>query len=198
MSPMHDRDGKIWQDGQLVDWRSATIHVLTHSLHYGMSVFEGVRAYKTQNGPPSSACLEHTKRLLNSAKIFQMNVPYDMDTLMEAQKEVIRANHLESGYIRPIIWGRLRNARRIREKEHHPYRHRRMALGRLSRRRRHQQGHPCQGLFIQPSPRQRVAGSRQGIRLLHQLDPRQSGSHCRRLRRSPVTRHGRLCFRRFR
>ena len=101
---MHDRDGKIWQDGQLVDWRSATIHVLTHSLHYGMSVFEGVRAYKTQNGTAIFRLPEHTKRLLNSAKIFQMNVPYDMDTLMEAQKEVIRANHLESGYIRPIIW----------------------------------------------------------------------------------------------
>ena len=104
MSPMHDRDGKIWQDGQLVDWRSATIHVLTHSLHYGMSVFEGVRAYKTQNGTAIFRLPEHTKRLLNSAKIFQMNVHYDMDTLMEAQKEVIRANHLESGYIRPIIW----------------------------------------------------------------------------------------------
>ncbi len=101
---MHDRDGKIWQDGKLIDWRSATIHVLTHSLHYGMSVFEGVRAYKTEKGTAIFRLAEHTKRLLNSAKIFQMNVPYDMDTLMEAQKQVIRENHLESGYIRPIIW----------------------------------------------------------------------------------------------
>lgn len=104
MSPMHDRDGKIWQDGKLIDWRSATIHVLTHSLHYGMSVFEGVRAYKTEQGTAIFRLFEHTKRLLNSAKIFQMNVPYDMETLMEAQKQVIRANGLESGYIRPIIW----------------------------------------------------------------------------------------------
>ena len=104
MSSMHDRDGKIWQDGKLIDWRSATIHVLTHSLHYGMSVFEGVRAYKTEKGTAIFRLAEHTKRLLNSAKIFQMNVPYDMDTLMEAQKQVIRENHLESGYIRPIIW----------------------------------------------------------------------------------------------
>lgn len=104
MSPMHDRDGKIWQDGKLIDWRSATIHVLTHSLHYGMSVFEGVRAYKTEQGTAIFRLYEHTKRLLNSAKIFQMNVPYDMETLMEAQKQVIRANGLESGYIRPIIW----------------------------------------------------------------------------------------------
>ena len=104
MSPMHDRDGKIWQDGQLVDWRSATIHVLTHSLHYGMSVFEGVRAYKTQNGTAIFRLPEHTKRLLNSAKIFQMNVPYDMDTLIARMQCRHSANHLESGYIRPIIW----------------------------------------------------------------------------------------------
>ena len=104
MSPMDDRDGKIWQDGKLIDWRSAKIHVLTHSLHYGMSVYEGVRAYKTEKGTAIFRLFEHTKRLLNSAKIFQMNVPYDMDTLMKAQKQVIRENHLESGYIRPIIW----------------------------------------------------------------------------------------------
>lgn len=101
---MDDRDGKIWQDGKLIDWRSAKIHVLTHSLHYGMSVFEGVRAYKTEKGTAIFRLFEHTKRLLNSAKIFQMNVLYDMDTLMKAQKQVIRKNHLESGYIRPIIW----------------------------------------------------------------------------------------------
>lgn len=104
MSPMDDRDGKIWMDGKLTDWRSAKIHVLTHSLHYGMSVFEGVRAYKTDKGTVIFRLVEHTKRLLNSAKIFQMNVPYDMDTLMEAQKQVIRENRLETGYIRPIIW----------------------------------------------------------------------------------------------
>lgn len=104
MSSMDDRDGKIWMDGQLTDWRSAKIHVLTHSLHYGMSVFEGVRAYKTDKGTVIFRLAEHTKRLLNSAKIFQMNVPYDIDTLMDAQKQVIRENRLETGYIRPIIW----------------------------------------------------------------------------------------------
>ena len=104
MSPMDDRDGKIWMDGKLTDWRNAKIHVLTHSLHYGMSVFEGVRAYKTDKGTVIFRLVEHTKRLLNSAKIFQMNVPYDMDTLIEAQKQVIRENRLETGYIRPIIW----------------------------------------------------------------------------------------------
>lgn len=102
--PMHNRDGKIWMDGKLIEWRDASIHVLTHSLHYGMAVFEGVRAYKTDKGPAIFRLPEHTRRLLNSAKIFQMAVPYDYDTLIQAQKEVIRANNLDSGYIRPIIW----------------------------------------------------------------------------------------------
>ena len=99
-----DRDGKIWLDGKLVDWRSAQIHVLTHSLHYGMAVFEGLRAYSTQNGTAIFRLPEHTQRLLNSSKIFQMNVSYDKETLMEAQKEVVRANNLKSCYIRPIVW----------------------------------------------------------------------------------------------
>ncbi len=102
--PMHSRDGKIWMDGKLIEWRDANIHVLTHSLHYGMAVFEGVRAYKTDKGPAIFRLPEHTRRLLNSAKIFQMKVPYDYDTLMDAQKEVIRANNLDSGYIRPLVW----------------------------------------------------------------------------------------------
>jgi len=102
--PMHARDGKIWKDGELIDWRDAKIHVLTHSLHYGMAVFEGVRAYETVKGTAIFRLQEHTRRLLNSAKIFQMAVPYDMDTLMEAQKQVVRANELASCYIRPLIW----------------------------------------------------------------------------------------------
>ncbi len=101
---MADRDGKIWKDGQLVDWREANLHMLTHSLHYGMAVFEGVRAYKTVDGTAIFRLKEHTQRLFNSAKIFQMAVPYDFDTLVEAQKEVVRANNLESCYLRPLIW----------------------------------------------------------------------------------------------
>jgi branched-chain amino acid aminotransferase len=101
---MADRDGSIWMDGKLVDWRSANVHVLTHSLHYGMAVFEGVRAYKTPEGTAIFRLQEHTRRLLNSAKIFQMKVGYDADTLMAAQCEVVRANKLESCYLRPLIW----------------------------------------------------------------------------------------------
>lgn len=101
---MADRDGKIWKDGKLVDWRDANLHMLTHSLHYGMAVFEGVRAYKTVDGTAIFRLKEHTQRLYNSAKIFQMAIPYDMETLIEAQKEVVRANQLESCYLRPLVW----------------------------------------------------------------------------------------------
>ena len=101
---MADRDGKIWKDGQMVDWRDATLHMLTHSLHYGMAVFEGVRAYNTAHGTAIFRLKEHTQRLFNSAKIFQMKVPFDMETIMNAQLEVVRANKLESCYLRPLVW----------------------------------------------------------------------------------------------
>jgi branched-chain amino acid aminotransferase len=101
---MADRDGKIWKDGHMVDWRDATLHMLTHSLHYGMAVFEGVRAYNTANGTAIFRLKEHTQRLFNSAKIFQMKVPFDMDTIMNAQLDVVRANKLESCSLRPLVW----------------------------------------------------------------------------------------------
>lgn len=101
---MSDRDGKIWKDGQLIDWRDANIHILTHSLHYGMAVFEGVRAYKTDKGTAIFRLCEHTERLFNSAKIFQMNIPFDQETVMQAQLQVVRENKLESCYLRPLVW----------------------------------------------------------------------------------------------
>ena len=104
MSTMADRDGKIWMDGQLIDWRDAKVHVLTHSLHYGMGVFEGLRAYETPQGTAIFRLSEHTKRLLQSAKIFQIQIPFDQDTLIRAQCEVVRANQLRSCYIRPLVW----------------------------------------------------------------------------------------------
>jgi branched-chain amino acid aminotransferase len=101
---MEDRDGKIWMDGQLVDWREAKIHVLTHTLHYGCGAFEGVRAYHTAQGTAIFRLREHTERLFNSAKILRMKIPYSVEQVMEAQKEVVRANQLESCYIRPLVW----------------------------------------------------------------------------------------------
>ncbi|MBK6005490.1 branched-chain amino acid transaminase [Ramlibacter ginsenosidimutans] len=108
MSPvapsMADRDGKIWMDGELVDWRDAKIHVLTHTLHYGCGVFEGVRAYNTVNGTAIFRLQEHTDRLFNSAKILRMQIPFSKEQVNEAQKQVVRANKLESCYIRPLAW----------------------------------------------------------------------------------------------
>ena len=101
---MADRDGFIWYDGKLVPWREATTHVLTHSLHYGLAVFEGVRAYNTVNGTAIFRLAEHTQRLLNSGKIYMMDIPYSKEVLMEAQLEVVRANKLESCYLRPIAF----------------------------------------------------------------------------------------------
>jgi branched-chain amino acid aminotransferase len=101
---MDDRDGWIWYDGELVPWRSATTHVLTHSLHYGLAVFEGVRAYQTVSGTAIFRLKEHTDRLFNSAHIYMMKLPYDRQTIMQAQQEVVRANKLDSCYIRPIAF----------------------------------------------------------------------------------------------
>jgi branched-chain amino acid aminotransferase len=101
---MADRDGFIWHDGKLVPWREATTHVLTHSLHYGLAVFEGLRAYKTADGTAIFRLKEHTDRLFNSAHIYMMKMPYGKEELMEAHKEVVRANKLESCYLRPIAF----------------------------------------------------------------------------------------------
>jgi branched-chain amino acid aminotransferase len=102
---LDDRDGKIWMDGELVDWRDAKIHVLSHTLHYGCGAFEGVRAYKTADGSTAIFRLaEHTERLFNSAKILRMKIPFTQEQLNEAQKQVVRENKLESCYLRPLIW----------------------------------------------------------------------------------------------
>jgi branched-chain amino acid aminotransferase len=102
---MADRDGFIWYDGKLVPWREANTHVLTHSLHYGLAVFEGVRAYKTESaGTAIFRLKEHTDRLFNSAKIYMMEIPYSKQQLMDAQREVVRVNKLESCYLRPLAF----------------------------------------------------------------------------------------------
>ena len=97
--------GSIWLDGELVPWGEAKVHVLTHTFHYGLGVFEGVRAYETAD---QGACIfrlkEHTDRLFRSAKILQMDMPFDKDTLNEAQREVVRVNNLKEGYIRPMCF----------------------------------------------------------------------------------------------
>ncbi|MDE2594235.1 MAG: branched-chain amino acid transaminase [Burkholderiales bacterium] len=101
---MDDRDGKIWMDGQMVEWRDAKIHVLTHTLHYGCGAFEGVRAYKTDKGTAIFRLKEHTERLFNSAKILRMPMTFTQQELMQAQLDVVKANNLESCYLRPLVW----------------------------------------------------------------------------------------------
>lgn len=101
---MSDRDGKIWMDGQLVDWRDAKIHVLTHTLHYGCGAFEGVRAYQAARGTAIFRLEEHTERLFNSAKILRMDIPFTLEQAMQAQIDVVRANGFDSCYIRPLTW----------------------------------------------------------------------------------------------
>jgi len=109
MQTMADRDGVIWFDGEMVDWRDAKIHVLTHTLHYGMGVFEGLRAYKTEQGAAIFRLQAHTDRLFESANIMNMTIPFDKDTLNKAQKAAVAENNLESAYVRPMCfygeWG---------------------------------------------------------------------------------------------
>ena len=96
---------KIWMDGKFVDWHDATVHVLSHTLHYGMGAFEGIRAYKTPNGVAMFRLKDHMDRLLRSCKILMMDVPYDANDLCDAAKELVRVNELPEGcYIRPIVY----------------------------------------------------------------------------------------------
>ncbi len=99
-----DRDGFIWFNGELVPWRDAKVHVLTHTLHYGLGVFEGVRAYQTPKGPCIFRLREHTRRLFNSAHILGLELPYSADEINAAQVETLRANGLGEGYLRPMAF----------------------------------------------------------------------------------------------
>ena len=95
---------KIWMDGRLVDWDDAKIHVLTHTLHYGCGVFEGIRAYETDRGPAVFRLTPHIKRLFRSAKIYMLDIPFTEEELIEATKETVRASGLDSCYIRPLVY----------------------------------------------------------------------------------------------
>lgn len=104
MNTMDDRDGVIWLDGKLIPWREAKVHVLTHTLHYGMGVFEGVRAYQAMSGTAIFRLEEHTDRLFRSAHILGMPIPYDKKALSRVQRLVVRENGLETAYIRPMCF----------------------------------------------------------------------------------------------
>ncbi len=99
-----DRDGVIWFDGELVPWREAKVHVLTHTLHYGLGVFEGVRAYATENGPAIFRLYDHTDRLFRSAHILNFEIPWSKEEINEAQIQVVRENKLKEAYLRPMCF----------------------------------------------------------------------------------------------
>ncbi|MBS02563.1 MAG: branched chain amino acid aminotransferase [Gammaproteobacteria bacterium] len=101
---MADRDGVIWFDGELVDWREARVHVLTHTLHYGLGVFEGVRAYATDDGPQIFRLHDHTDRLFRSAHILRFPIQFSKEEINEAQLTVVRENNLDEAYIRPMCY----------------------------------------------------------------------------------------------
>ena len=101
---MADRDGLIWLDGEMVPWREAKTHVLTHTLHYGLGCFEGVRAYNTANGPAIFRLKEHTDRLFRSAHILNMKMPFTKEQVNEAQRAAVRENNLDEAYLRPMVF----------------------------------------------------------------------------------------------
>jgi len=99
-----DESGKIWFNGNIVDWKNANLHVLSHVVHYGSSVFEGIRCYNTKNGPAVFRLQEHVQRLVNSAKIYRMNIPYSVEELSKAIIGIIKINNLKKCYIRPVAF----------------------------------------------------------------------------------------------
>ncbi|MFP3979676.1 MULTISPECIES: branched-chain amino acid transaminase [Marinobacter] len=101
---MADRDGVIWLDGEMVPWREAKTHVLTHTLHYGLGCFEGVRAYNTANGPAIFRLQDHTDRLFRSAHILNMKMPFSKEELNAAQLAAVRENNLDEAYLRPMVF----------------------------------------------------------------------------------------------
>ena len=190
---MSDRDGFIWHDGKLVPWRDATTHVLTHTLHYGMGVFEGVRAYKAAKGTAIFRLQEHTDRLFNSAHIFQMKMPFDKETVMEAHREVVRSNKLESCYIRPIcFYGSEAMGIAATTLSTH------VAIaawpwGAYLGDEGMQKGIRVKDFQLHPPSCQRKHVPRKVCHHLRKLHPRTSGSRQRQLRRGLAARCGRLC-----
>ncbi len=161
---MADRDGVIWLDGELVPWREAKVHVLTHTLHYGMGVFEGVRAYETDAGTAIFRLEAHTDRLFRSAHILGMNMPYDKDTLNEVQRTVVRENGLKSAYLRPMCFLGSEGIGVARGQSVHPRHGRRLGMGRLSGYGEHGERHPHSHLVVHAPSRQHYHVQGQGKR----------------------------------
>ena len=151
---------KIWMNGELVDWDDANIHILTHTLHYGMGVFEGIRAYETADGPAVFRLTDHMKRLHNSARIMMMDLPYSVDELVEATKDVVRGHRPAVVLHPPDRLLRLRRDGAQHPAVHGRRGHRLLAVGRLPGRRRRLQGRAHEDLVVDPPRPQHDAARR--------------------------------------
>ena len=167
---------KIWMDGELVDWADATVHVLTHTMHYGSGVFEGIRAYPTDRGVAVFRLRDHIERLFLSAKVFMIDVPYTVDDIVDATRTVVRVNGLDDGcYIRPLVYlgyGEMGS-------EPHPLPgqrlDRRLALGHLPRRRGSGQGRVHEDQLVASARPQCGPHRGQGDRHVRELVAGQGG-----------------------
>jgi branched-chain amino acid aminotransferase len=179
ITPTH----KIWMNGQLVDWEDAKIHILTHTLHYGTGVFEGIRAYETSRGPAVFRLTDHIVRLFNSAKIMMMDMPYSVDELVAATKATVKSTGLPSCYVRPIAYYGLRRD----GAQHAAVLGRRgdrvLAMGRVSRRRRRRKGRPYEDQLVDAARSQHDAAGIEDHRQLRQLVAGQGRGAQGRLRR---------------
>ena len=170
---------KIWMNGDLVDWDKAQIHVLTHTLHYGTGVFEGIRAYETSQGPAVFRLTEHIERLANSAKIMGFELPYTVDELIEATKQTVASTGLPSCYIRPIAYYGYGEMGLNTLPVHGRRGDRLLAVGRVPRRRRGEQGRADEDLVVDPARSQHDAPGGQDRRQLRELVARQGRSAAR-------------------
>ena len=140
----------IWQNGEFVPWEDAQTHVLSHGLHYGTGVFEGIRCYETARGPAIFRHPDHLDRLEKSAELYYLELPYSAEELRQATHELLRRNGLSSAYIRPLAFRGYGEPRPLRQRRPDRRDHRRLPLGRLPRRGEQERRHPRQGLELAP------------------------------------------------
>ncbi len=187
---------KIWMNGALVDWPDAQVHVLSHGLHYGTTVFEGIRSYDADKGTAVFRLDDHLARLERSAAMYHMPIPYSREELRAAVHQVISSNDLGGCYIRPIVAARLRHHGAVPAGGPGRRGHRRVAVGRLPGRGRPAHRHPRQDLQLAPHRVDHDPRHGQGRRPVPQLDPREDREPQGRLPGGPAAQRGRLRGRR--
>ena len=162
---------KIWMDGTFVAWADAQVHVLTHSLHYGLAAFEGIRCYKGRNGSSIFRLSEHVDRLFESAHIALIEMPYDKKQITEAIVETVRINRLEACYIRPLVYIGYGAMGLYPGGKPHQGQHCRLEMGDIPRGRGTDQRNSRKGFLIYPPPRECLNDTRKDLRLLCEFHP---------------------------